>query len=165
MGRSDTEKYSPHKISLRPLVAVIFLTSFSLLAFEIALTRLLSVVFSYHFVFGVISLALTGHGVGAIYVLIRKKRKSDRISFLKTIFFYVLMCAFSIALSALAVIRLGYSPTGLLFFLVILFLPFFWGGAFFAEVFTVFSSYSFSKTLTVCSLAQLQAQLQFMPSD
>lgn len=143
MCRTDAEKYFPHTISLRLLLAGIFVTSFCLLAFEIVLTRMLSVVFSYHFVFGVISLALTGHGFGAIYVLMRKKRESDCISFIKTITFYAGVCAFSIALSAVAVIRLGYSASGLLFFLAILFIPFFWGGAFFAEVFTVFSSHSF----------------------
>ena len=143
MNRTDTEKYFLQAISLRLLLGGIFLTSFCLLAFEIVLTRLLSVVFSHHFVFGVISLALMGNGFGAIYVLLRKKRESDRITFIKSISFYAGMCAFSIALSALAVIRLGYSASGLLFFGVILFLPFFWGGAFFAEIFTAFSSHSF----------------------
>ncbi len=42
---------------LRALLAGVFLISFSLLAFEIALTRVLSVVLSYHYVFVVVSLA------------------------------------------------------------------------------------------------------------
>ncbi|GAI05745.1 unnamed protein product, partial [marine sediment metagenome] len=48
------------------LLVGIFLTSFSLLAFEITLIRLLSVLLLYHFVFAVVSLALLGLGVGGI---------------------------------------------------------------------------------------------------
>ncbi len=50
------------------LLVGVFLISFSLLTFEISLTRVLSVVLSYHYVFVVISLALLGLGVGGIFV-------------------------------------------------------------------------------------------------
>lgn len=143
MTHSDNDEYILPGISLRPLLAGVFLTSFCLLSFEIALTRLLSVLYSYHFVFGVISYALMGHGLGAVYVLLRKNRQTDAVPLVERLSFCTGICAFTIALSALAVIRLGHSANGLLFFLVILFLPFFFGGVFFAEVFRAFSACSF----------------------
>lgn len=50
------------------LLVGVFLISFSLLTFEISLTRVLPVVLSYHYVFVVISLALLGLGIGGIFV-------------------------------------------------------------------------------------------------
>lgn len=143
MSRPDAQIDLTQTNFPRLWLAGIFLTSFSLLAFEVALSRLLSVVFSYHYVFGVVSLALTGHGFGALFALVRRKREDGRESFVRTITVWAGMCAFSISLSAISVIRLGSSSSGLLFFLALLFLPFFWGGAFFAEIFTVFSTRSF----------------------
>ena len=48
------------------LLVGIFLVSFSLLAFEITITRLLPVVLSYHYVFVVISLVLSISEMGHI---------------------------------------------------------------------------------------------------
>ena len=60
------------------LLAGIFLISFSLLAFEITLTRLLSVVLSYHYVFVVVSLALLGLGTGGIFVYLFRPQRASR---------------------------------------------------------------------------------------
>ncbi len=56
---------------LRLLQAGIFLVSFSLIAFEIVLSRLLSVLLSYHFAFAVLAIALLGLGGGGacLYLL------------------------------------------------------------------------------------------------
>ncbi|MFH1647250.1 MAG: hypothetical protein ABID71_06175, partial [Chloroflexota bacterium] len=56
------------------LLAGIFLVSFSLLALEITLTRLLSVMLLYHYVFAVVSLALLGLGAGGIFVHLFRPR-------------------------------------------------------------------------------------------
>src|SRR4030042_3505501 len=56
------------------LLAGIFLVSFSLLTFEISLTRVLSVLIYYHYVFIVISLALLGLGTGGLYVYMFRRR-------------------------------------------------------------------------------------------
>jgi hypothetical protein len=53
---------------LRLLQAGIFLVSFSLIAFEIALSRLLSVLLSYHFAFAVLAVALLGLGGGGVFL-------------------------------------------------------------------------------------------------
>lgn len=119
----------------------VFLISFSLLAFEIALTRLLSVLYSYHFVFTVVSLAMMGHGLGAIYVLLRKKYTTSRTSSMRALAFHAGLCAFTIALSTVLVIQAGhYSVT--LPFLALFLLPFFSGGVFFAVVFRTYSEFS-----------------------
>lgn len=53
--------------TLWALLGGVFLTSFSVLTFEITLTRVLSVILSYHYVFVVVSLALLGLGAGGIF--------------------------------------------------------------------------------------------------
>jgi predicted membrane-bound spermidine synthase len=50
------------------LLSAIFLTSICVIAFEITLSRLLSVLLSYHYVFVVLSLALLGLGAGGMFV-------------------------------------------------------------------------------------------------
>ena len=57
------------------LLSGVFLLSFSLLAFEITLTRILSVLLSYHYVFVVLSLALLGLGIGGIIVYVYRSRR------------------------------------------------------------------------------------------
>ena len=52
----------------RPLAAAIGLISFSVLLYEILLTRIFSVVLLYHFAYVAISLALLGFSVGALWV-------------------------------------------------------------------------------------------------
>jgi len=52
---------------LSVLVAGVGLTSFASLLFELALTRLFSVVFFYHFAFLAISIALLGLGAGGVF--------------------------------------------------------------------------------------------------
>lgn len=44
----------------------VFLTTYAVLTFEVALTRIFSVMLSYHFVFAIVSAALLGLGVGAM---------------------------------------------------------------------------------------------------
>jgi len=51
------------------LMTGVFLVSFSLLAFEVALIRLMSVMLTYHYVFAAVSLSLFGLGIGSVFVL------------------------------------------------------------------------------------------------
>jgi hypothetical protein len=54
----------------------IFFISISLFIYQVVLTRLYSVVFSYHYVFLITSLAIFGLGIGSILAyIIRKKAK------------------------------------------------------------------------------------------
>ena len=52
----------------------LFLTTLSLLQFELFLTRIFSVTMWYHFAFMAISLAMFGLAAGAIFVELMKKR-------------------------------------------------------------------------------------------
>ena len=64
------------------LLAGISLVSFGMLAYEVAMTRVLSVILPYHYVFAVISLALLGIGLGAIFSrLLHRNCKQDTAVF------------------------------------------------------------------------------------
>ncbi|HEC61515.1 MAG TPA: hypothetical protein ENI27_04605, partial [bacterium] len=52
------------KIQFVPIAVSVFLLSFSILSLEVALTRIFSILFSYHYVFSVISMVLFGLGIG-----------------------------------------------------------------------------------------------------
>ncbi|HJW75603.1 MAG TPA: hypothetical protein VJ787_08035, partial [Thermoleophilia bacterium] len=52
--------------ALRLALPAVFLISLAVLAFEVALTRVFSVMLSYHFVFAIISVAMLGLGVGGL---------------------------------------------------------------------------------------------------
>ncbi len=56
------------KIQFVPIAASVFLLSFSILSLEVALTRIFSILISYHYVFSVISMVLFGLGIGAMMV-------------------------------------------------------------------------------------------------
>lgn len=51
---------------IRPAMISLFLFSSAVLAFEIALTRVFSVMLSYHYVFAIVSIALLGLGLGGL---------------------------------------------------------------------------------------------------
>ena len=54
----------PPDLRFRAALAAIFLLSFSVLFMEVALTRVFSVMLSYHYVFAIVSMALLGLGLG-----------------------------------------------------------------------------------------------------
>src|SRR5438093_4328070 len=60
----------------RSTYIALFLTTLSLLQFELFLTRIFSVTMWYHFAFMAISLAMFGLAAGAIFIELMKKRKA-----------------------------------------------------------------------------------------
>src|SRR5207249_9583765 len=60
----------------RSTYAGLFLTTLSLLQFELFLTRIFSVTMWYHFAFMAISLAMFGLAAGAIFIEFMKKREA-----------------------------------------------------------------------------------------
>src|SRR5438093_8016091 len=58
----------------RSTYIALFLTTLSLLQFELFLTRIFSVTMWYHFAFMAISLAMFGLAAGAIFIELMKKR-------------------------------------------------------------------------------------------
>lgn len=119
----------------------VFLVSFSLIAFEIALSRLLSVLLSYHYVFAVLALALLGLGGGGIFLHLfhrngcKEKKPSGDFPFWAAIF------ALTVSFSVILGLRVGASFRALdnIFFYGLLFLiPFFFVGILLARVYREF---------------------------
>lgn len=126
---------------LRPLLAGIFLVSFSLIAFEIALSRLLSVLLSYHFVFAVLGIALLGLGGGGILLHLlhghgsKEKKPAGDFSLWAAVF------ALTVSFSVILAVRLGASFEALdnIFFYGLLFLfPFLGAGLLLSRVYREF---------------------------
>lgn len=124
------------------LTTGVFLTSFTLLATEIALTRALSVLLSYHFVFAVLSLALMGQGLGALYLAIRVPMPENPMASMHALAQRAVQCACAISFCVTLLSVLGRLPPCLPVYLVVVCPPFFFGGLFFAEVFRSFTHYS-----------------------
>lgn len=135
---SDTQT---RERNLRLLLTGIFLVSFSLIAFEITLSRILSVLLSYHFAFAVLAVTLMGLGGGGIflhlfhgYTLHGKKSVGDlplwAALFALTVSFSVILCLF---------IGASFPALDNIFFYGLLFLiPFFWVGILLACVYREF---------------------------
>ena len=123
------------------LLTGVFLISFSLLAFEITLTRLLSVALSYHYVFVVASLALLGLGTGGIFVYLFRRQRSSRHGSFGSLGIFPSLFSLSIPLSVILITRITYIDNILLYFLVFL-IPFFLVGVFLAEIFRIFPALS-----------------------
>jgi len=122
------------------LLAGIFLMSFSLLAFEIALTRILSVMLSYHYVFIVISLALLGLGAGGIFIHLFRRRIPHGSGRFGSLALFASLFSLSIPLSVIVMTRIATSS--ILLYCLLLFIPFFFAGALLAEVFRMLPTFS-----------------------
>ncbi len=119
------------------LLWAIALVSFSLMAYEIALSRLLSVLLSYHFAFAVLSLALLGLGLGGLLLHILEKRATNRSRMPGRLIHLGVASSVGIPISALLAIGLSNIPSlggDVLWYLPPLIVPFVFGGAFLAEV-------------------------------
>ena len=112
-------------------LASVFLVSFAVLAFEVSLTRVFSVLFSYHFVFLAVSGAVCGLGLGGFgwHLLSRQRRHPIEAGWAALAF--ALLMPGSIILLFGAAGLLAASPWCSLAIL----LPFACAGAFLAEVF------------------------------
>jgi len=127
------------------LLAGIFLVSFSLLAFEVALTRLLSVMLHYHYVFIVVSLALLGLGAGGIFVHLFRRDVSAGLAQFGALAWYASLIALSIVLSVILMIGInyiGFLKGNLVAYCILLFVPFFFTGILLAQVFRAFPAFS-----------------------
>ncbi len=123
------------------LLVGIFLASFSLLAFEIALTRVLSVMLYYHYVFIVVSLALLGLGVGGIFVHLFRPQIPHGHSRFGSLALFASLFSLSIPLSVMIMTRLA-NVNNVLLYCFFLFIPFFFAGVLLAEVFRMFPALS-----------------------
>ena len=133
---SRSEGHAPRP-SRRLLVSVA-LVSFSLMAYEIALSRLLSVLLSYHFVFLVLSLALLGLGLGGL--LLHLLAQEDEPEEEEPLLLVKLGAGLSAAVPASSLFTVwlaGLEGLGgdVLWYMPPLLVPFALGGAFLAQVY------------------------------
>jgi predicted membrane-bound spermidine synthase len=127
------------------LLIGIFLTSFSMLAYEITLARLLSVLILYHFVFAIVSLALLGLGLGGIFVYLFRRQPVTSEKRFGSLALLASLISLSIPISAILMIQIGFlnsETSSILFYCVLLFFPFFFTGILLAEVFRTFPEIS-----------------------
>jgi len=131
--------------ALVALLVSVFLVSFSMLAFEITLARLLSVLILYHYVFAIVSLALLGLGLGGLYVyFFRPAVPVNNVRF-SSLALVASLIALAIPLSAVLMTRIGYLDSvinNILFYCFLLFIPFFFTGVFLAQAFQTFPGIS-----------------------
>jgi spermidine synthase len=125
----------------RALYLSVALISMSVLIVEISLARVFSLMFSYHYVFLLISLAILGLGVGGIYVHKRGEKGADGKVNQKILPFSSGLMALSIlGMSVLTIkvpfLRNVFSAAALTFF------PFFFGGIFLSGAFRLFTERS-----------------------
>ncbi|MBN1224885.1 MAG: hypothetical protein JXB23_16675 [Candidatus Aminicenantes bacterium] len=127
------------------LLAGVFLVSLCLLSLEIVLTRILSVMFSHHYVFIVVSVAVLGLGTGGIFIHFFREQtqavqnKSPKLSTLTGIF--ALSIPFTTSLMAV-ISGVGAFRNNILVPCFLLILPFFFAGALLAQVFRMFPAFS-----------------------
>lgn len=113
------------------------LISLSVLIVEISLTRVFSVMFSYHYVFLLVSLAILGLGAGGIYVHKRDQKMDGRgvnqnILTLSSGLMALSILGMTVLTMKVALLRTVFSAAALTF------LPFFFGGIFLSGSFWLF---------------------------
>jgi predicted membrane-bound spermidine synthase len=134
-----------HRKQLWIFLIAIFLASFSLIAFEITLSRLLSVLLSYHYVFAVLSLALLGLGLGGMYVhFFRPQIPTDETRF-TVLASITSLFSLAIPFSIIIIVQVGYIDDlgmNILLHGFLLVFPFFLAGVLLAEVYRIFPTLS-----------------------
>ena len=138
MGRS---LWSIEMMSVRErwiLLPSVFLLSLSLLSFELALTRVLSVLLTYHYVFLVVSSAMFGLGVGGFLIHLIRSRIPLSDQHVHGIIFLAGGFSLSIPLLILLLTNVGYRG-GILFYTGLMLIPFLCVGAALAMIFQRFA--------------------------
>ena len=134
-----------NKKQLWILLSAIFLTSFTLIAFEITLSRLLSVLLSHHYVFVVLSLALLGLGLGGMFVhFFRPQIPTDEKRF-QVLALFTSLFSLAIPFSIIIIVQVGYIDDiqmNILLYGFLLVFPFFLAGVLLSEVYRMFPTIS-----------------------
>lgn len=115
------------------------IVSLAIITFEITLTRIFSVIYSYHYSFFAISLTLLGLGIGGIlaHMFASKASSGEAFSSLARI-----SLLFSLSVSLLTVIAATAPQPSVIASAVLLFFPFLIGGIFLAAAYKLLASYS-----------------------
>ena len=127
--------------SLKLIYLNLFLLSASVLCFEIISTRISSVIFVNDYAFFILSLAILGLGSGGIFCY-EKIKQHEVAASLRIISKFVFFFGASLCLFVIAVIKLSITDPFLFFFL--LFIPFFFAGVVYAQIYKIYAEQSFS---------------------
>ncbi|HEY3398186.1 MAG TPA: hypothetical protein VGM19_11080 [Armatimonadota bacterium] len=135
---------SPRKFDSLLLPAAMFLTTFSLLVFEVALTRAFSVLLRYHYVFMAISLAICGLGLGGLadYLLRRRYPGWAQARGLLTVPLLLLGLLYPAVVLLLFATPLSAQLTSLWVLSAVCLPPFICGGVFVSHLFARYSAVS-----------------------
>lgn len=125
----------------------IFLTSLAFLAFQIAASRLLSLLLSYHFVFALVSLAMLGLGLGGVTARLAFPKASSARDSLRIAAGANATAALAVLVGVALVLRIADrpwigEPSGMLLVLGLLFVPLLLAGVAFAQLFRAFGRIS-----------------------
>jgi len=129
MSKSAPLRFSAS--DLRTTGFTVFLTAMTLLSIEVLFTRIFSVMIWYHFAFMVISSALFGFGLSALFYFILKQRFSNRFDYPKILTISTLTLPIAIILSFIAIINIPLTVSVAVFlsaYFVASITPFFFGG-------------------------------------
>jgi len=127
-----------------PNLKVVYLNliviSASVISFEIISTRISSVIFVNNYAFIILSLAILGLGCGGIYSYyrIKKKKPAELFNVIAKIIFLIGI-SFSFFISAI----IKFNITNPFVYFLLLFLPFFFAGIFYAQLFKYYADHSF----------------------
>ncbi len=127
------------RIKLAVILFGVFISSFGVLAFEISLTRIFSIMLDYHYTFLVISLAVFGLGLGGV-IAQRLSRKSSLNNSLGKI--AILSVSFASLVSVFALVAVSFSNLHWIAQTFIIFLPFLAAGTLLAMVYKLFVRHS-----------------------
>lgn len=142
--KSDMRHAPAHNQMMRMLPVCIFLIAFCVMAFEIAVARLLAVLLSYHYVFLVLSTALFGLGLGGLIVWFFHKAPPAEKKPL-VLGRYALLFAVALPASIFLAVQTGRftgSPWAVVFIGPIVCAPFAAAGLFMAEMYRSFPAAS-----------------------
>ena len=129
--------------SFRLFLGIFFLSA-SVIIFEIVVTRISSIIFTYNYAFLVVSLAILGLGCGGIFAYYRynPKRSYTQFEILSKLSFYSCLFSIFITLFIIFVTKVFFFLNLFLYFATS-FIPFFFAGVALSLTFQLFSSYSF----------------------
>ena len=124
-----------NRLTILTVLFGVFVTSFGVLAFELSLTRIFSIMLDYHYSFLVVSVAMFGLGLGGVIA----QRYSSK-AFLKDNFgrLAVLAVVFSFSMSFFALIAVSFPNLNIVLQAFIMFLPFLIAGTLLAMAYKIF---------------------------
>lgn len=123
------------RIKLAILLFGVFVISFGVLAFEIGLTRVFSIMLDYHYTFLVVSLALFGLGLGGVLAHYFSSKTSTKDNFARLA---ILGLTFSLLMTFLTLLAVAAPNMGIGLQISIMFLPFLAAGTALAMAYKIY---------------------------